>query len=175
LPAGYLREPLSALGRANTALLIGAREDMVKLERTRGILASRFPKLPLMILYQEPETWVNAASGEKAAKPPLDHPVLVCGIARPERFMNMVRASGIIPGEELIFSDHHDYLRNDFAKTRELYSKGIITTEKDVAKLCAAGIAAAQRVWYLSIRLCFDGTENERNFYGLIDKHLPNI
>jgi tetraacyldisaccharide 4'-kinase len=172
IPAGFLREPIASLNRAGAALIIGSADECSAIERTRDALDGLFPRLPFFILFQERGDWVNAATGEKREKPPSDHPLLVCGIARPERFLAMVRASGITPGAELIFPDHHHFITNDFNKTRELYSKVIISTEKDAVRLCRTGIVSAEKVWYLTIRLRFESGSGEEQFFKLIDKHI---
>jgi tetraacyldisaccharide 4'-kinase len=172
IPAGFLREPVASLNRAGAALIIGLKTERTALERTRDALTRFFPQLPFFILFQEMGDWVNGGTGEKRAKPPSGDPLLVCGIARPERFLAMVRASGITPGAELIFPDHHNFITNDFNKTRELYSKVIISTEKDAVRLCRSGIVSAEKVWYLTIRLRFDADNGEKQFFTLIDKHI---
>jgi tetraacyldisaccharide 4'-kinase len=172
IPAGFLREPVASLNRAGAALIIGSIEECTALERTRDALNRLFPQLPFFILFQEIGDWVNAGTGEKRAKPPSDDPLLVCGIARPERFLAMVRASGITPAAELIFPDHHNFITNDFNKTRELYSKVIISTEKDTVRLCHTGIVTAEKVWYLTIRLRFNADSEKKQFFRLIDKHI---
>jgi tetraacyldisaccharide 4'-kinase len=172
IPRGFLREPVASLSRAGAALIIGSAEERTALERAREALTRLFPRLPFFILFQEMGVWVNAATGEKSEKPPFDDPLLICGIARPERFLAMVRASGITPGAELIFPDHHHFITNDFNKTRELYLKGIISTEKDAVRLCRAGIVPVEKVWYLTIRLRFEADSREKQFFKLIDKHI---
>jgi tetraacyldisaccharide 4'-kinase len=171
IPAGYLREPFSSLKRAHIAVLIGSPDELPRLEQTRDFLVKRFPTLPWCIMTQQPGEWHNLGTGKKTIDPPLNRPVLISGIARPERFIAMVRRAGITPCKELIFSDHHRYIRNDFIKTRELYSNGFVTTEKDAVRIQETGILPADHVWYLSIKLCFVDKESEQRLYGLIDKH----
>ncbi|MBN1128261.1 MAG: tetraacyldisaccharide 4'-kinase, partial [Chitinispirillaceae bacterium] len=160
------------LSRASVALLIGSKDQLSSLEQTRNSLLSLFPQLPVFILFQEPGSWVNAATGEKAIKPPHTHPLLVCGIARPERFLSMVRASGVTPSAELIFPDHHHYIKNDFPKSRELYSKVFIMTEKDAVRLRNSRIVPADIIWYLTVELRFNDRSGETLFYRLIDNYF---
>jgi tetraacyldisaccharide 4'-kinase len=172
IPRGYLREPVVSLGRAGAALLIGGLEERTALEDTRNVLAGLFPHLPVFILFQQKGDWINAGTGEKRKKPPSDDPLLVCGIARPERFLAMVRADGIQPSGQYLFSDHHRFITNDFNKTRELYSKVIISTEKDAVRLCHAGIVPAEQLWYLTLEVRFFDETRGNQFFTLIDKHI---
>ena len=172
LPSGNLRESAKALSRAQVVLYIGPNDTGGKFITLHAQLARSFQHLSVFALRQEMGPWVNAADGRRAARPPLENPLLVCGIARPERFIAMVRTIGIIPCAERIFPDHHRYLRNDFIETHELYSKGIITTEKDAIRLKKSGIVPDHVIWYLSIELHFSDKEDEKRFTTLIDKQI---
>jgi tetraacyldisaccharide 4'-kinase len=169
IPAGFLREPCSSLSRAHAVLLIGSAERNDALEKQRALLSERFPNLFAAILHQEMGHWVNAADGQTAAVLPLKNPLLVCGIARPGRFISLVRNAGISPCAEQIFPDHHRYTTNDFSKTRELYSKGVITTEKDAVRLKTLGCVPLEKLWYCTIALRFADEPERERFYSLID------
>ena len=171
-PAGNLREGASALARAQIALLIGNFENRMLLENHCIDLLQRFPHLKAFAVTQKAGLWVNADDGRTAEAPPLEKPLLVCGIARPERFVEMVRHAGIIPGDSIIFPDHHRYITNDFNKTRELYSNGVITTEKDAVRLKKIGVVPAGTLWYLNMELCFRNEAQEIEFNLLINKHI---
>ncbi|MBN2037335.1 MAG: tetraacyldisaccharide 4'-kinase [Chitinispirillaceae bacterium] len=175
LPAGFLRERVASLSRATVGLVIGSAAQRSSLRQTRDVLARRFPGLPLYVLFQEKDRWINAGTGEEAQKPPVTKPLLVCGIARPERFLDMVRRDGITPRAERIFPDHHYFITNDFPETRELYYGEVITTEKDTVRLCGRGIIPDEKVWFLSIRLCFEEPSDNKYLYQLIDKHISNF
>jgi tetraacyldisaccharide 4'-kinase len=118
LPIGRLREPLSALLRANAIVL------------PQGVTID--PDL----LQQKP-TWrmqreimiTNAPSA----------PIVFCGIAKPQQFFAQVRAAGITPAEEVTFRNHHSYYKRDIERLLALRMKsgadGFITTEKDSVNL----------------------------------------
>lgn len=172
IPSGWLREPIGALSRAHVALIIGSTDNAALLAKHSILLSKRFPGLFCAVLFQEMGHWVNAGDGRIAATPPIEKPLLVCGIARPERFIAMVRRAGITPCAEHIFPDHHRYIANDINKTRELYLKGIITTEKDAVRLKTSGIVPAEKVWYCTVNFRFAGRKNEERFYTLIDTRI---
>jgi tetraacyldisaccharide 4'-kinase len=110
------------------------------------------------ILLQRPVCWVEAATGRTVIPPdtpPLRDPYIVCGIARPERFIGMVKSFGIEPSGVQIFRDHHIFKNDDFEFAHDIYSKGVLTTEKDFIRLRSKKLADARGLWYLKIELGF--------------------
>jgi len=172
IPAGFLREGVSALARARIALLIGPPRDAATLFRGRDLLASRFPHLYVSVVFQERGHWVNARDGRVSALPPLTAPLLVCGIARPGRFIDMVRSAGIVPCAELVFGDHHPFASADFAPYRELLHNGIITTEKDAVRLSSLDVVQAEKMWYLTIEMHFADSADKPAIYALIERAI---
>jgi len=118
LPSGRLREPLSALFRADAIVLTGGAE------------AASFPldgKLIWRVRRGIVPTNVSA------------RPVAFCGIARPQNFMLQLRKAGIEPAAEAIYRDHHAYSEKDIRDLLALKANsaadGFITTEKDAINL----------------------------------------
>jgi tetraacyldisaccharide 4'-kinase len=118
IPNGRLREPLSALARADAVVLTsGAAPDKFPLDgklvwrARRGILARSLPPQPLAF----------------------------CGIARPQLFFLQLRTAGVEAVAEAIFQDHHPYTEKDVLDLAMLRDKsgagGYITTEKDAINL----------------------------------------
>src|SRR5213082_1580491 len=118
LPAGRLREPLSALRRADAVVLTsGAAPESFPLDgkivwrARRGILPKNVPA----------------------------RPVVFCGIARPKNFLMQLRTTGIEPAAEAFYRDHHSYTERDIADLIKLRSQseagGFVTTEKDAINL----------------------------------------
>ncbi len=118
LPLGRLREPLSALARADAVVL--PADLVVDHPVLRGKAIWRFERELVL------RTLVSA-------------PIVFCGIARPEQFFAQVRAAGIMPAAEVEFRDHHHYERKDvqqlLAMSAKLSAGGFVTTEKDRANL----------------------------------------
>ncbi|MCU0609363.1 MAG: tetraacyldisaccharide 4'-kinase [Chitinispirillaceae bacterium] len=168
LPAGYLREPVSSLARAQVLFLIGSPEEEQALATQCEALTARFC-IPSIALVHEAADWINIAGN--GAAPPVD-PVLVCGIARPDRFCSTVRAAGMSPSAELIFPDHHVFVMNDFPENRELYSKGVVTTEKDAVRL--RGRFPDDKIWYCTTRLRFVCRTDEEQLRSLIDRAISS-
>ena len=118
LPIGRLREPWSALGRADAIVLTNEAEEKLPLPKKKIV-------------------WrVNRGLRLQNVPP---RPTAFCGIARPERFIEQLRATGIEPVAKFFFDDHHAYSREDIKRLEQLQQKttsgGFITTEKDAINL----------------------------------------
>jgi tetraacyldisaccharide 4'-kinase len=118
LPGGRLREPLTALKRA----------DVVVLEENVPYPARRLGR----------KTIWRVRRG--ASIPPVPPRVAAfCGVARPERFFGQLRAAGVVAAVEIAFPDHHAYTEKDvrdlLTVKEEKNCAGFVTTEKDVINL----------------------------------------
>ena len=169
MPAGYLREPMPALIRADVVLVIGAQERVNKLievsKRINEYLSTALKstkKLPVTaVLLRYPDLWVNARSGETAPKPPMGSPAAVTGIARPERFLAALPRFSIVPSGVYKFPDHYNFKRNDIARIHNIYLYGAVTTEKDAVRLMSPAFSDIRDLWYLREGLRFADGEAE--------------
>jgi len=97
-----------------------------------------------------------------------------CGIARPERFLSILREGGIKPSFFFRFPDHHAYPESTVEKITEKYKKisaeAIITTEKDALKIIHNKSLKKIPAYYLKIDL-----EVEDKFYAKISNLLQNL
>jgi tetraacyldisaccharide 4'-kinase len=118
IPNGRMREPLSALRRADAVVLIsGASSESLPVDGKllwqvrRGILPKDVP----------------------------DRPVAFCGIARPQNFFRQLHTAGIQPCAEAFYPDHHAYTERDIHELLNLCrlgeGGGYVTTEKDAINL----------------------------------------
>ena len=153
IPSGFLREGYRRSPVPESRFSLGLRRTPKLVQRGRNLLAARFPNLYAAVVFQEKGHWVNAQDGRRSALPPLTHPLLICGIARPHRFIDMVRREGIVPCAELVFGDHHPYASPDFQDKHELLCKGVITTEKDAVRLATIAMVPVEKMWYLTIEM----------------------
>ncbi|MBN1577748.1 MAG: tetraacyldisaccharide 4'-kinase [Chitinispirillaceae bacterium] len=169
LPQGFLREPVAALSRAQILFLICAEERIGQMKAVGERLAGQFPAIEQFLLTQKKEGWVNMASGEMTDSLPFENPVACCGIARPERFFDLVSAGGIIPCKKVAFPDHYHYTEYDFSSLRELYSQGLITTEKDAVRIRDIPNIPGDRLWYVKVRLQFAENKSLHRFNHYIN------
>lgn len=118
LPAGRLREPFSALRRADAVVL------------TSGASPDAFPLGQKLV-------W-KARRGIVPVNVPAK-PVVFCGIARPKNFVAQLRTAGIEPVAEAFYRDHHAYAEQDVRDLLNLRQRseadGFVTTEKDAINL----------------------------------------
>jgi len=118
LPRGRLREPLSALARADAVVL------------TSGADPAKFPLAGKHV-------W-RARRGIAARDVP-PQPVAFCGIARPQNFFAQLRTAGIEPAAEAVYRDHYAYREQDIRDLLDIRHKsgggGFVCTEKDAINL----------------------------------------
>ncbi|MBV8054112.1 MAG: tetraacyldisaccharide 4'-kinase [Deltaproteobacteria bacterium] len=138
LPAGLLREPISAIQRADAIVLIesfgmaGSSIDSCMLDIMRGerILHARLQ--PSALTYSENGKWREAPLllGRRRV-------VAVSGVANSAGFHAMINALGAKLLRTLDYPDHYDYNPGDWksilAAARQ--AEMLITTEKDLVKL----------------------------------------
>jgi tetraacyldisaccharide 4'-kinase len=141
LPAGRLREPLSAAQAAHAIVVPGAFAEAAPVAAVLG-------KGPVFTLDQEFATprlvrpFGDAVpEGAFGASRRL---VAVAGIARPERFFKTVEALGWDIAQPMVFRDHHWFTRKDVATIHDLVltlgAGGVITTEKDAVRLTSMAL-----------------------------------
>jgi tetraacyldisaccharide 4'-kinase len=122
LPAGNLREPLSAMYRANVvAIPAEVPEIEVRLQHLRW-------HGPVWRLKRRMEV------------PPITGPVVAfCGIARSDQFFAGLEASGLHLASRITFADHHQFDQHDLdcilGAARSINAAAFITTEKDRVRL----------------------------------------
>jgi len=198
MPAGYLREPVSSLARADIVLIIGSEGRIDKLREVREEVERRFagtininrnnantaaavnitgknpPSAPVCaILLQYPHSWINGETGEATASAPIKSPAVVCGIARPERFVEMVRSFSMEPSKIRTFGDHHNFKINDFVFAHDIYYNGMVTTEKDFVRLRSKKFASLRKLWYLKVGLRFSDSDSEARVKSKINCITP--
>lgn len=118
LPKGRLREPLQSLHRANAVALSGNFD------------ASRLP-------ISGGAVWRIRRDIQIANAP--TRPLVFCGIARPQAFVEQLRSQGVVPVAEKFYRDHHLYSDSDvedlLRRKAQNQADGFITTEKDAVNL----------------------------------------
>ena len=152
LPVGRLREPISALRRADavvsdlgesegaetTSLLSKQSDDSFEIvekaiqaeEQAKETSASPLHVLPA-------ELWRVKRNVYLAEVP--KKPIAFCGIAWPHQFFGNLRELGVELADSVAFSDHHSYDPGDIARLLrrkdQLGADAFISTEKDSINL----------------------------------------
>jgi tetraacyldisaccharide 4'-kinase len=117
LPAGPLREPISAVRRADGIIIIG--------HKAKGI-GQKISKHNPNVFYAKSRTILPAFTGDFIA---------FAGIGYPGKFFDALPRR---PIRTMAFPDHHEYTAADIKKLREKAGKcraKLITTAKDFARL----------------------------------------
>jgi len=138
LPAGNLREPLTAMERA-TVLAIPADQPEVEQFVHEFVQSGRNPAAP---------RWSGPIwrLRRKMEIPALNGPVAAfCGIARPEQFYAGLEAGGAHLALRKSFADHHAYTAEDVQRlageARSAGAVALVTTKKDRVRLEALATA----------------------------------
>lgn len=132
LPAGNLREPLSAMRRADA---LAVREDELEAvgARLRSVAGADVPLWTVRRSLRFPTPLGVFGAGLR--------PLAFCALARPAGFAEMLASAGCGVVDTVIFPDHHRYEKQDLADivklARQLNATGLVTTEKDAVKLSA--------------------------------------
>jgi tetraacyldisaccharide 4'-kinase len=138
-PAGILREPITALRRADIVLITRADEaaSIIHLKET----VRQNTDAPIFTARYSPLDLLNVATGETR---PLDflagkRVFAFAGIARPDPFFSLLRTLGAIVTGTAVYRDHYSYTKSDLAGlVRQAGEQGatlMATTEKDGVRL----------------------------------------
>ncbi|MBE6305589.1 MAG: tetraacyldisaccharide 4'-kinase [Bacteroidales bacterium] len=169
LPAGHLRESISALHRADIVIVTKCPDPMKQLEYR--LFDKNLELYPYQQLYFSKYTYGDLTPlypDLTTSKPDLtkmtedDTIVVLAGIAHPRPFIKEIRKSKAkVKG--LIFNDHHNFTKKDIAdliqkiKTSSNPAKAIVvTTEKDAMRLLnLPGLPKSlkRRIYYIPIKV----------------------
>jgi tetraacyldisaccharide 4'-kinase len=159
LPAGMLRERLSALGRAHLIAVSG--EDEEEARAAGDALSQRFGAPRVVRVRRRPAGFFDVAG---APAPPPARAFLLTGIARPARVAADLAAQGTAVTGHAAFADHHRFRPDEIASvSRQAEASGaeaIVTTAKDAVRLPATAWVRPLLVW--RVRCAVDGEDRFR-------------
>jgi len=151
LPAGRLREPLSAMGRANilvftrTETMPGAFDAIQKLQQY-PVFAAATQLLGFRRLGGE----ITLLSSSDIGGGPL---FAFCGLGNPEAFFRDLRNWGIAVCGQMPFPDHYRYADRDILRiqqaAKQAGASALVTTEKDAQNL--GGVKFVEAPVYVSV------------------------
>ena len=167
LPAGFLREPLSALKRADIFVLTQIYAGKNTLDLTRQL--KRINSRALIVESRhEPRGLSRLDQADELIDPELlkGKPVAIfSGIGNPEGFQNCICGLGLKVGKYFRFADHHDYTQADILRiikeAKENNLQEIITTQKDAVKIRELEI---KQTGILVLKIKLSITKNEEEF-----------
>lgn len=157
LPAGRMREPLSAMARAN--FLVFTRAETVPGTRETIGKLSAYPVFAATTRL----LGFRRLGGEIALLPPSETGAgpffAFCGLGNPEAFVKDLGNWGLEISGEMFFRDHHRYREQDVLRiqkaAKEAGAKALVTTEKDAQNLKGMSFGEAP-VYICVIELALD-------------------
>ena len=141
LPAGLLREPLSALKRAGLFVLTKTDFGRHNVADIRRKLERVHPGCMIVETVHAPTALVDAwvESGAIGLSQLKDRVAGLCAIGSPDSFEAMLKAQGAQVEGMFVFDDHHVYTDKDIRRVvdfcRDQKIAKVVTTHKDVVKL----------------------------------------
>jgi tetraacyldisaccharide 4'-kinase len=143
LPAGSLREPISAMGRAD-ALVFTRAETQPGISSAVSHLANYpvFTSITTLLGFRRfGSADTKLLSRDEIGAGPF---LAFCGLGNPQQFFRDLENWNVSVAAQSIFSDHHKYSAADGAKleraTERANARGLMTTEKDANNLKAADL-----------------------------------
>jgi tetraacyldisaccharide 4'-kinase len=144
LPRGLLREPVSALRRADMILLTrcGLVTDDA-LHRLRARVESLAPEVAVGEVVEEPFSVVALHTGDEAPVASIGgvSAMAFCGIGNPAAFFRLLESLGVRLVATRVFPDHYGYGVADLEAVadaaRAAGASCLLTTHKDAVKLAA--------------------------------------
>ncbi len=167
IPAGTLREPVSALSRAALVIHTKAPATGGFLASNRALVGERFPALPQVEAVFAPgapvplDVWPGGGGYDATATPAelSVRALAFAGLGNPGPFFDSLRPAGFTDAAFLPLPDHAEYGDTQFAAiAAEAGRTGagvLVTTAKDAVKLPPGGIPGAPPVLVLTQSVTF--------------------
>ncbi|MBN2810201.1 MAG: tetraacyldisaccharide 4'-kinase [Deltaproteobacteria bacterium] len=177
LPAGSLRESLTAIRRADAVVLNKFDQHHPQFYREAAEILNHISPARLFCARYNFRHFAAAAGNairDSAAMKKLGPFCAFSGLANNQYFFAQLRALGLHPEETISFSDHHHYQAGDLKDLlKRSASLTLVTTAKDAVKLKALTgreeNPLRQRLWVAEIGLKID---NEDRFSALFKPFL---
>jgi tetraacyldisaccharide 4'-kinase len=172
LPAGRLREPPSALRRADCILVIGKSDESMRrsligqiqiVAGLKPIFWGEFVPTSFVCLGSNSVVQIESLRGVKV--------LAVSGVANPDSFETALGEIGAVIVGTKRFPDHHIYSESDVQVIERIFSQTgaewVVTTTKDVVKLQRLKVDVPILSPQIELKL-----ENESAFWSLINDKI---
>jgi len=152
LPAGPLREPATALQRADIILLTRA-DAAPDVETSRNAMRQLAPRAWVGTAVHRVTGLAPLVDQSPGLRPPPGPVCAVTGIARPSTFEASLQAMGREVGHHLIYPDHHRFDARDLERVlSDASGAAIVTTAKDAVRWRGVPGFTGAGWWVLSIQ-----------------------
>jgi len=162
LPRGILREPLTALKRADIVVLTKTSPVKADCSSLENRIRLHNPDAPVFRSFYKPSNIIDPVDNKCIPVDLLKNKKVACfcSIGDPESFIFLLEKMGLTLSEKTIFPDHHQYSSDDYKRMKELSEKFdyLITTEKDIAKITPDMIKISN-LFVLEIEEVIENTE----------------
>lgn len=177
VPLGRLREPLSALSRADAMLVTRADHDM----RFRFIcdeLRAYNPNVPIFRIFTRARQWRLCQQRLTLDALPVKRVAAFCALGNPQGFWNTLAKLGLDVVFRWSFPDHHSYqpaeMKRIALQATSLGAEMLVTTEKDRVNFPRNFVSSIEplEVAWLEIETV---PENEAEFVRWLEARLALI
>jgi tetraacyldisaccharide 4'-kinase len=168
LPAGNMREPISAAKRADAIILNRKFSEMKEIPAEilnhfegKKIFTAFYKATEFTDVVNKTSYSLGEFSGQKS--------LIVSGVANPGSFINALKQFNIDVTNRIIFVDHKSYSFKEIQEIRRKFystnSNSVVTTEKDAVKLSSFSKELDDiDIFYLKIEMKMDHEESFINF-----------
>lgn len=177
LPYGILREPLTALSRANLIVLTHCDQATERdLENIKDQIREYNDEVSILESIHAPEYYVNLCTATQVPLDGVTGPVACfCALGNPETFENTLAGLGLELRQKWRFPDHQYYTREHLQSFEDMRGElPLITTFKDFVKFPDNWRDILKKdVYVLSVNLQIRGGESEMDKF--MDVLYPNF
>ncbi len=174
VPLGRLREPLSALDRADVLVVTRAELDD-RYEAIKSRLREYNSHAPIFRTRLRARRWRDSVMSEPVDELPARRVAAFCGLGNPQNFFHTLEALGLEVVFRCAFGDHHTYqpveLHRLVHQARAHGAEMLVTTEKDRINCPSKvdALVAPLKLAWLEIELQLEG---EDRLFALLDRKL---
>jgi tetraacyldisaccharide-1-P 4'-kinase len=172
---GRLREPPSALDRADIVLLTRWQQAGKTGEKTKYYLQERWPDKPILRADHIMGHPLRLSDGSKR---PLPYEAdAACAIGRPESFFAGIQSElGISLKAKHRFPDHHFFETQEITKILQEGTGTLLVTEKDAVKISRLELSLGQRqsIYVIPLQISIPA-EDEKIIQGHLRKTLAKL
>lgn len=175
LPYGRLREPIKSLKRADIVVLAGTT---ILDNNTKKHIRDNAVIIRVTTVEANPYNYVSGHYYKyHELAEPLKGVVAFAGIAKPDRFFDMISYTGYELMEKVEFSDHYNYSKDDcinlINKAQLKNVRYLATTEKDAVKFMKfKGLFVENKIELLVFPIILSIVEGQKDFFVYLNKFL---
>ncbi|MBN2097718.1 MAG: tetraacyldisaccharide 4'-kinase [Candidatus Omnitrophica bacterium] len=181
IPRGILREPLTALARADLLILTKVDQTEENIETLKTKLRRYNCSAPIYTAIHAPVSLRNLSSGKIVEFSLIKNQrlAMLCGIAQPESLQRTLEQLQAKVCLKFCFPDHYQYCQADLADIEAQCSQAqietIVTTEKDAVKLATLVKDGSPNIELLELGIQLKISPDEKSFFNLLSDQIEAI